>query len=302
MLNRLVILSLFGITLFSCSEEKELNNNKIQVVCTTGMIGDAAKNILGTKFSITTLMGPGVDPHLYKATPNDLKSLRSADIIIVNGLHLEGKMQDIFKKLKRNKLVITLSDGLDESRLRKGDQMSYDPHIWFNVGLWSDAMSYMSSKLQQEYPSKTNNIKLRSFKYVQKLNILDSTLRINAKSIPEQKRVLITAHDAFGYFGDAYGFKVLALKGMSTVSDANLKHINELTQLIVKNDIQAIFPESSLPEGNILGVIEACHKLGHKVKIGKTLFSDAMGKDGTPEGTYLGMVEYNMNTIIEGLK
>lgn len=266
------------------------------------MIGDAAKNVLDSNFNITTLMGPGVDPHLYKATPGDLKALRAADIIIVNGLHLEGKMQDVFKKLGRNKLVITLADGLDESRLRKGDQMSHDPHIWFDVSLWSDGIEFMADQINQAYPEFTKQNEINTNEYLTKLHNTHIDLLKKAKEVSKSKRVLITAHDAFGYFGDAYDFKVLALKGMSTVSDANLKHINELTDIIIENDIQAIFPESSVPEGNILGVIEACNRLGHEVKIGKTLFSDAMGEDGTIKGTYLGMVQYNMNVIIEGLK
>lgn len=266
------------------------------------MIGDAAKNILDSNFQIITLMGPGVDPHLYKATPQDLKALRNADIIVTNGLHLEGKMQDIFNKLSKNKLVITLSDALSKKSLRKGDQMSHDPHLWFDVSLWMQCVEYFGYKIRLAYPPLSKGIKVNSNKYLDQLYELHQDVIKQTSTLKPENKYLITAHDAFGYFGDAYSFNVLALKGMSTVSEANLKHVNEITQVIIANKVKSIYPESSIPEGNILGAIEACKQLGHEVTIGKTLYSDAMGDQNSSEGTYIGMVKYNVSAIIEGLK
>ncbi|MCH2046159.1 MAG: zinc ABC transporter substrate-binding protein [Saprospiraceae bacterium] len=303
-IKSILYIASISLIFLSCSQSAQpTDNGKIKVVCTTGMIEDALINSLDTNFSISALMGPGVDPHLYKATPKDLQLLRAADVIVYNGLHLEGKLHEVFNKLSKTKHLIAVADGIAKDKLRSGDEMSYDPHIWFDVMLWSNAVEYCSYSIRQLYPEFTNSIKPKTNAYLDSLKLLNDEIKAYLnQNLNSDKRILITAHDAFGYFGQAYEFKVLAIKGMSTVSDVNLKHVNELSKLIIQKRIRTIFPETSLPEGNVGGIVEACNKLDHPLKLGSALYSDALGLSNTGKGTYVGMFRYNVKSIVEGLK
>lgn len=277
---------------------------KIKIVTTTGMIGDAIGNIVGDRGEVISLMGPGVDPHLYKATHGDLERLTGADVVFYNGLHLEGKMGEVFEKLGRQKPVIAVGDEIAENRLRKvpGFQGAFDPHIWFDVSLWKEAVK-VASEFMQEYDSAhREEYKANSERYLLRLDSLDKAVREKVVQIPATRRVLITAHDAFGYFGDAYEIEVRGLQGISTMSEFGLRDVTDLVDFIITRQVKAIFVETSVSQKSIEAVVEGCQQKNWNVKIGGSLYSDAMGPAGTAEGTYIGMVNANVKTIVESLK
>lgn len=295
-----ILLSL-TIGLSACKEPASTRNAKTVIVCTTGMIGDAIRAFAGSEAEVITLMGPGVDPHLYKATQGDLKKLNRADIIVYNGLHLEGKMGEVFEKLSQRKKVYALAELLDKKDLIKTDETNYDPHIWFDVHLWGKALTLLSQKIHHDFPS-LKSWKSNSTEYLKEFPSLDSTVHAQIASIPATQRVLITAHDAFSYFGKRYEIEVRALQGISTLSEFGLKDITELVSFISHRKIKAVFVESSVSSKSIESVIEGCKSNGHEVSLGGTLFSDALGAENSSEGTYKGMVRYNTQTIAGALR
>lgn len=305
MLKRIIYYLTPLLFLYSCKidSKKKINNSPLNIVCTTGMLGDATAHVIGNHGTVTTLMGPGVDPHLYKATQGDLKVLSNADVIIHNGLHLEGKMGEIFEKLKTRKHIITAAEAIDESALINNSDFSeaHDPHLWFDVSLWSKVVLHIGSSLGNLSDSLQPEYNENASIYAQQLLALHDKVKLDIQSIPLERRVLITAHDAFAYFGKAYDIEVRGLQGISTVSEYGLKDVSDLVRYITDNQIKAIFVESSVSERSLEAVVEGCKELGHPVRIGGTLFSDAMGNENTPEGTYIGMVNYNVSTIIKGL-
>lgn len=302
----LLLLVIAGTLLGSCSGKREsfANNKKIRIVTTTGMIQDAVEHVTGDKAEVLALMGPGVDPHLYKATQGDLEKLTSADIVFYNGLHLEGKMGEVFEKLGRLKPVIAVSKDIPESRLRTipGFVGTHDPHIWFDVNLWKEAVKAVTA-FMIEHDSASADVYTRNANaYLQQMDSLHTSIKAQLQEIPAEQRVLITAHDAFGYFGDAYGIEVRGLQGISTVSEFGLKDVTDLVNFIISRKIKAIFVETSVSQKSINAVVEGCNQKGWQVKIGGSLYSDAMGAAGTPSGNYLGMVSANVNTIVTALK
>ncbi|MBL7833909.1 MAG: zinc ABC transporter substrate-binding protein [Cyclobacteriaceae bacterium] len=302
----LLLLVIAGTLLGSCSGKREsfANNKKIRIVTTTGMIQDAVEHVTGDKAEVLALMGPGVDPHLYKATQGDLEKLTSADIVFYNGLHLEGKMGEVFEKLGRLKPVIAVSKDIPESRLRTipGFAGTHDPHIWFDVNLWKEAVKAVTA-FMIEHDSASADVYTRNANaYLQQMDSLHTSIKAQLQEIPAEQRVLITAHDAFGYFGDAYGIEVRGLQGISTVSEFGLKDVTDLVNFIISRKIKAIFVETSVSQKSINAVVEGCNQKGWQVKIGGSLYSDAMGAAGTPSGNYLGMVSANVNTIVTALK
>ncbi|MEK3720986.1 metal ABC transporter solute-binding protein, Zn/Mn family [Paenibacillus sp. FSL H8-0034] len=277
---------------------------KLKVTTTIGMITDVVQQIGGDHVEVTGLMKPGVDPHLYKASQGDIQKLDNADVIFYNGLHLEGKMGEIFEKMAKKKTTIAVSEKIDRSKLRSGAEMDseFDPHIWFDVRHWMQAAESIRDTLIKKDPAHSEDYRKNAEAYLKQLDVLHKEVTEQIKSIPEQSRVLVTAHDAFGYFGDAYGVKVMGLQGMSTASEAGTKDVTDLRDFLVKNKIKAVFIESSVPRKAIDAVIQGAKEKGHELTIGGELFSDAMGEAGTPEGTYLGMVRHNVNTIVKALK
>ena len=294
------------VAVYSCQQrprDQRAAGERIKIVATTGMIADAVQNIAGDHADVIALMGPGVDPHLYKATQGDLQLLTDAHVIFYNGLHLEGKMGEVFGKLGRMKPVIAVGEEIPKDRLRKvaGFQGTYDPHIWFDVNLWKEAVKAISRFLQDYDTAHREDYETRSRKYLQQLDSLDSAVRESIVEIPVTQRVLITAHDAFGYFGDAYEIEVRGLQGISTLSEFGLRDVTDLVDYILERKVKAIFVETSVSGKSIEAVVEGCRQKGWDVKIGGKLFSDAMGAAGTPEGTYIGMVHANVKTIAESL-
>ena len=303
MAYRLILLLLF--LTFSCTiEQKPKDTDRLSIVTTTGMIKDAVSNVVKDSADVVALMGPGVDPHLYKATQGDLQKLTNADIIFYNGLHLEGKMGEVLEKLSRIKPVVAVADGIDQKLLRSAPefQSSQDPHIWFNVKLWKEAVSKINKELGSFRATSKTYYDSNTRSYLAELDTLHGWVSKTINEIPEEKRVLITAHDAFGYFGDAYGMEVHGLQGISTLSEYGLRDVANLVNFIVDKQIKAVFVETSVSEKAINAVVEGCKEKGFAVSIGGNLFSDAMGEENTVEGTYVGMVQSNVNTIVNALK
>lgn len=297
----LLFISLIIATI-SCGplEKKE---DQTYIVCTTGMIKDAVENIVGDKAKIIALMGPGVDPHLYKATQGDLKKLQQADIIVFNGLFLEGKMGDVLQKLKRKKTVIAMAELLPKDSYINNTEFqgAFDPHIWFDVNLWKEAVKLLNKELIKTDSTNHGLYNKNTKKYSLQLDSLHKAVQSQIDLIPEEKRVLVTAHDAFAYFGRAYGVDVRGLQGISTLSEFGLRDVSNLVDFIVENEIPAIYTETSVSEKAIKAVLEGCKSKGHNVVIGGSLYSDAMGEYGTFEGTYIGMVHSNVKKIVGGL-
>ncbi|RID82739.1 manganese transporter [Peribacillus asahii] len=299
----LVSVVLVFLLLVGCSTEKDnQTEGKIVVVATTGMIGDLVENIGGEHVEVTSLMGPGVDPHLYKATQGDVKTLDEADMILYNGLHLEGKMEEIFEQMGKQKPTIAVTQDIAKENLHEVKVGEYDPHIWFDVTLWMQAAHTVNKALIKENPEHQESYQKNYEAYIKKLEELHKYVQSEINTIPESQRVLVTAHDAFGYFGAAYGLEVKGLQGMNTVSEYGSKDVIDLRNYLIKNEIKAIFIETSVSKKAIEAVIQGAKKQGHTVKIGGELFSDAMGEKGTEKGTYLGMVRHNTDTIVNALK
>lgn len=302
----LIVLAVLTLSLVGCSSTEKTNNSSDKLIVTTtiGMIADVVKKVGGEHVEVTGLMKSGVDPHLYKASQGDIKKLEDADLIFYNGLHLEGKMVDIFEKMSKEKPTVAVTKDIPESELRAPDDGAYshDPHVWFNVQLWITATKTIADELSKIDPDNEANYSKNAEEYIQQLEELDQYAKEQIATIPEQTRVLVTAHDAFGYFGEAYAIKVMGLQGMSTASEYGSKDVSSLRDYLVENKIKAVFVESSVPKKAIEAVIEGAKEQGHEVVIGGELFSDAMGEAGTEEGTYLGMVRHNVDTIVNALK
>jgi manganese/zinc/iron transport system substrate-binding protein len=283
----------------------DIASRKVRVTTTVGMITDIVRNVGGERVEAIGLMGPGVDPHLYKPSTGDVFKLDSADIIFYGGLHLEGRMAELFEKMAENgKPAFAVSDEIDPAKLRRPPEFEgkYDPHIWFDVTLWQDAVRKVAKELANLDPGSREFYERNRDAYLAQLEELHNYTKAQIDSIPQPARVLITAHDAFGYFGAQYGLEVKGLQGTSTATEASARNVQELAQLIADRQIKAIFVESSVPRATIEAVQKAVQSRGWDVQIGGELFSDAMGTAGTPEGTYIGMVKHNVDTIVKALK
>ncbi len=295
---------LFISTIFSCKNEKK-DNGKLNIVTTTSMITDLVKNIGGDYINIEGLMGSGVDPHLYKASEGDVFKLVNADIIFYNGLHLEGKLVEVFEKMgSKTKTPIALAEELDKTTLIGSDYFAsnYDPHVWFNIDYFIIYGAKVTAILQEKDSINAQLYEENWQLYYKKLITLKESIINKINELPEDKRILVTAHDAFNYFGKSYGFEVVGLQGLSTATEAGVQDVQNLTNFIIENKVKAIFVESSVPKRTIEALQAAVNSKNHHVKIGGTLYSDALGNAGTMEGTYLGMFRYNVNTIVDALK
>lgn len=302
----LCLLSLAFI-LGGCSPTASTQNQvagKWKVTATTGMVADIAAQVGGEKVEVTHLMGPGVDPHLYKASQGDINRIREADIIFYSGLHLEGKMGEIFAKIGKEKPVKAVTAGIPADQLLAdpADPQAFDPHVWFDVSLWMKAVEQVRADLIAFDPANEAVYTANAQRYLTQLQELHQYAIAQFASVPREQRVLVTAHDAFGYFGRAYGVEVMGLQGISTASEYGLKDVQQLVDTLVSRKIKAVFVESSVPRQSIEAVVAGAAAKHHTVVIGGELFSDAMGAPGTPEGTYIGMVRHNVDTIVNALK
>jgi manganese/zinc/iron transport system substrate-binding protein len=274
------------------------------IVTTCGMVTDIVHEVAGTKAKVVGLMGEGVDPHLYKPTRDDVAKILQADVLFYSGLMLEGRMTDTFLKVaRRGTPVFAVTELLDEKFLLEPEEFAghTDPHVWMDVAGWMEAVKVVARSLGEVDARNAAYYQQNSKRYLAELAKLDAYAKQTLATIPKEHRVLITAHDAFNYFGRAYGIEVRGIQGISTESEAGVADINKLVDFLVARKIPAIFVESSVSDKNIKALIEGCKSRGHAVRIGGQLFSDAMGKPGTCEGTYIGMIDHNVTTIARAL-
>lgn len=276
----------------------------VHVVTTTGIIADIARRIAGPHAQIEALMGPGVDPHLYKASESDVRRLSEADLVLYNGLHLEGKMGDILKKMSASRPVVAVSEDIPEDLLRQPPEFKglHDPHVWFDVSMWVKTLGPIERELSKLDPEHAADFQANAKALEKELTELDAWVKAQIATIPESQRILVTAHDAFGYFGRRYGMQVVGIQGISTLSEAGLADVDRVVDLVVERKVKAVFIESSVPRRSIEAVQAAVRSRGHEAAIGGQLYSDSLGAASTPEGTYPGMVRANVNTIVKALR
>jgi manganese/zinc/iron transport system substrate-binding protein len=274
-----------------------------QVVATTGMIADAAREVGGDLVEVRALMGPGVDPHAYRQTRSDIVALADADVVLWHGLYLEAQMEEFLLDLGRDGSVVAVAEALSEDVLIGHDDYPdrKDPHIWMDPDLWAQVIPVVTEALIEARPEGEEAFRAGAEAHLHELEALSAYSTEVLSSVPEESRVLLTAHDAFNYFGEAYGFDVVGIQGISTESEAGLNRIGELVDLLVERDVGAVFVETSVSDRNLRALIEGAAARDHDVTIGGTLYSDAMGEPGTYEGTYLGMIDHNVTTIARAL-
>ncbi len=298
---------LIGILVWSGCDPKgqpdAATDDKLRVVTTIGMITDVVKNVGGPRVEVTGMVAPGVDPHFYNPTPKDVQRLGSAHIIFYNGLYLEAKMVDILAKMSTDTLTVAVTDGVDRNLLLTPAEYDglYDPHLWFDVKLWMQTVGKVRDALIEFDADNTGLYRSNAEHYLTKLVELDEYVKSQVERVPSEQRVLVTAHDCFNYFGEAYGFEVRGLQGISTATEVGIADVQELATFIAERGISAIFVESSVSPRSLEAVKAAVQSKGFDVEIGGVLFTDAMGKEGTPEGTYIGMIRYNIDTIVHAL-
>ena len=307
-------LALFGVIglalgLVGCSSSgpPKFEGPPVRVVCTTTIVADVVQRVGGDRVEVEALMGPGVDPHKYVATAGDKAKLERAHLVLFNGLHLEGKMVDTFEKGKDRYRAFAVTSRIDHAQLRKAeiDGGEHDPHVWFDVKLWSQTVAVVRDELAALDPAGADGYRGRADAYLAELAALDAEVRETLNRVPKEKRVLVTSHDAFGYFGRAYGFEVRGLQGVSTASETGTRDTKELADLLGKNKIPAVFTETSVPPEGLKAVLDACRKdWGHEVRLvggDDALYSDALGAPGSPGGTYPGMIRHNAGVIVNAL-
>ncbi|SHJ52862.1 manganese/zinc/iron transport system substrate-binding protein [Palleronia salina] len=277
--------------------------DRVSVVATTGMIADAAREVGGDMVDVQALMGPGVDPHAYRQTRSDIVALANADLVLWNGLYLEAQMEEFLLELGRDQPVVAVAEGVPEDRLIGSADYDgrYDPHLWMTPELWSRVVETVRDALIEVRPEGADTFTANAEDYLSELSDLADYTAEALSSVPADRRVLVTAHDAFGYFGAAYDFEVIGIQGISTESEAGLRRVSELVDLLVARDIGAVFVETSVSDRNIRALIEGAAAEGHEVAIGGELYSDAMGEPGTYRGTYVGMIDSNVTTIARAL-
>ncbi len=273
------------------------------ITTTVGMVNDIVQNVAGEKAKATAVMGAGVDPHLYKPTRDDVAAMIRADAVFYSGLMLEGKMADSLIKVGRSKPVFAVTELIDEEFLLESEEMEghADPHVWMDPGAWAKATEAVGKSLSKFDPSNAALYQKNSAAYAAKCLELHAYGKKVLATVPEESRVLISSHDAFNYFGRAFGLKVMGVQGISTESEAGLKQINSLVDFIVENNVKAVFVESSVSPKNIEALVGGVKARGKELKIGGELFSDAMGEAGTYEGTYLGMLDHNITLVARAL-
>lgn len=281
------------------------DSDTLNIVATTTMLADLAEVIGQEHVTVNGLMGPGIDPHLYQASAGDVTRMQEADIVVYNGLHLEGKMGEIFESLTdRGSTVICIEDGIQEEDLLSWaeDTSVHDPHIWFDVSLWKDAAQIVADKLSEADPGHEKDYAENLKSYLIELDDLDAYMKNRVSELPKEQRILITAHDAFSYFGRAYGFEVRGLQGISTDAEAGTGDVSNLASFITEKKIKAIFVESSVPPKTIEALQAAVKANGFDVAIGGQLYSDSLGSEDSDANTYILTVKSNIDTIVDALK
>ena len=303
MINRRQLLTTFSATAFAGMTAPVWAMGTISIVATTGMIADAARRVGGDAVTVHALMGPGVDPHAYRQTRSDIVAMTRADLVLWHGLYLEAQMERFFEELGRKRSVVAVAEGLPKDQLlgHEDYENRFDPHVWMDARMWGGVVDAVADALGDARPDLAATFMANADAYKSELIALADYADVTLAKVPADQRILLTAHDAFGYFGRAYGFEVIGIQGISTQSEAGLNRVSALVDMIVDRKLEAVFVESSVSDRNVRALIEGAAAQGHTVKIGGELFSDAMGVEGTYEGTYLGMIDHNVTTIATAL-
>lgn len=298
------LMLIFLLTACSLQQKGNGNNDKGEkplVVVTISQLGEPLSVIAGDYLDISTLMGTGVDPHLYQVTPSDIKVINDSSAIVYNGLHLEANMLQVFEEMSKTKPVLAVGEQVNQERLIKDENDVIDPHIWFDIELWMEAIGHAVDTLVELAPEHKEQIQKNEQAYLEQLRVQHEENQKLLSSITKEQRVLVTAHDAFQYFGRAYDIEVVGLQGISTEAEVSLSTVQDIVDMLVKRKVSAVFIESSINPAAIKSVIEGAAVKGHTVQLGGELFSDAMGPEADVTGTYLGMYNHNVNTIVRGL-
>jgi len=303
MLTKRLFLTLFTAAFAALAPLSVAAQERLSVVATTGMIADAARTVGGDLVEVQALMGPGVDPHAYRQTRSDIVATAQADLVLWNGLYLEAQMEEFLLELSETNPVVAVAESVPENLLIGSEDYEgrFDPHVWMNPNLWSRVVLSVRDALTDVHPEGAEVFAANTDTHLRELTQLAQYSQNVLSSVPAESRVLLSAHDAFNYFGSTYGFEVMGIQGISTESEAGLQRIAQLVDLLVERDIRAVFVETSISDRNIRALIEGAAAQGHEVVIGGELFSDAMGEPGTYEGTYLGMIDHNVTTIARAL-
>ncbi len=286
-------------------EPSDPEDGRIHAVATTTMITDLLEVIGGEQVQVKGLMGPGIDPHGYQTSASDVDKMFQAEIVAYNGMDLEGQMGRVFSELENlDKMVLVLEEAVGKANFLASDEedLTVDPHIWFSVPLWAEAADYVTASLSEYDPENASYYEENNKQYQEDLLELDIYIRNRTEEVQEQSRYLITAHDAFKYFGEEYGFEVVGLQGLNTQTEAGTRDVSNLAQFIVDNEIKAIFIETSVPTRTIEALQEAVEQRGWQVEIGGELFSDALGDASQDAETYIKMYKQNIDTIVDALK
>ncbi len=285
------------------SARAPIGERPVEVVATTNFLADMAREIGGPRTRVSSLMGPGVDPHSYKASASDVKTLRDADLLLNVGLQLEGRMGDWFEEMSRRTMVVSVTSDIPRGDLLASPDYEdqYDPHVWFDVPMWSSAVGTIERALTRADPAGAREYAARADEYRRRLRALDREARSTLAAIPPRQRILVTSHDAFAYLGRRYGLRVEGIQGISTVAEATTGDIERVADAVAANDLPSVFIESSVSPQTMRAVAEAAGRKGHDVKIGPDLFADSAGEASSPEGTYIGMVRANIRRIAAGL-
>lgn len=303
-----VLMGLMVILLVACSNGEDTTNEesgKIKVLTSTTFITDLVSEIGGNNIEVEGLMGSGVDPHGYSPATSDILKLAEADMIVYNGLHLEANLVDVFEQIEGNGTpTVVLADAISSNQYLESedDTLESDPHIWFSVPIWQNATQHVADALSTYDPENAETYEANAERYIHELEELDSYIRSRVEEVPEGERYLVTAHDAFNYFGAEYGFDVVGIQGLNTSTEAGTGDFSELSDFIVEKDIRAVFVESSVSSRNIDALIEAVEARGHEISLGGELYSDSLGTSEEGADTYISMYKHNIDTIVDGLK
>lgn len=296
-MKKWIVAALGALVFWSCATEPVA-----PVLATTSIVADAARELLPESIEVAALMSSNIDPHSYKPVESDVAKLAQSIIILHNGLHLEGKMTDILEKLAAQKPVFAMSDALDPAALIEAGPGVYDPHIWFDLDLWATSVEGLSAFLQEVYPEHAQEIGANEVRYTAALREASANFKRALADIPDSTQAMVTAHDAFSYFGRAYGIQVRGLQGISTAAEFGIKDVSQTATFIMERGLSTVFAETSVNPKSIQALQEAVQQMGGEVRIGEALFSDALGEQGTPEASLIGAFQHNTNELLKSFR